>query len=412
MEHEIQEKPKRPINNFFRFRNENIEEFKKMHETDDLVPLNKAMADAFNALSEDEKAVYKNAYNQEYAKYKEEIADYNEKHGPIKGNQEKGSGSTSDDEGVFRMKSPTQSQNKSDTDRKSTKNSAIKYFDEEKSSEKKHTPSVERQRSASQKKRKDTPRNSQRKSNANGKVEVKPTSRPSNRKSSGKLDEEKRPSSGLRSQRNASLSKDKKEGSKRSVDKSHNKRSVSNKRNSDVKSSGRKASKSSGRKEKYSVQKKQSILRSDGKRSSVSKDNVKYDNEKTDRRSRSIKKIEEEKPNSGRKSAKPYSRGASQKRSVSNTKAVGQKMHNKSGDKSKVADRRSSIKKNIGQAESHKKRGVSQNSNKQKGHTDTKASNKKALKGKLAEESTTHASKSNKKHSEGPSRSKAMKKKE
>jgi hypothetical protein len=412
MEHEIQEKPKKPINYFLRYRNENIEEFKKMHETDDLVSLNKAMTDAFNALSEDEKAVYKDAYNQEYAKYKEEIAEYHEKHGPIKGTHEKGSGSTSDDEGLFRIKSPSQSQGKSETDRNNAQNSSIKYFDEEKLSEKKDTPSVEGQRSASKKKSKDTPMNSQRESNANGEMAAKPNSKQSNKKSSRTLDEEKGPSSGVKSQRKDSHSKDKKQGSKGSFDKYHHKRSVSNKRNSDIKASGRRDSNSSGRKKKDSAQNKPSVFMNDGEIRSVSKNKVKYDKKKTDRRSRSIKKIDEEKPVNGRKSTKPDSRRTSQKRSVSNTKALGKERQSKSGDKSKVANRKSSTKKNVRQTKSDKKPGVSQISNKQKRHTDTKASDKKVSKPRRAEESTNIASKSNKKHSEMPSRSKAIKKKE
>jgi hypothetical protein len=68
--------PKRPTNPFLRFCEQERDNVRALHGTDENFDLTKAMGQAWHGLDEDQKKPYKNAFNEDQKRYKEDMAVY------------------------------------------------------------------------------------------------------------------------------------------------------------------------------------------------------------------------------------------------------------------------------------------------------------------------------------------------
>ena len=68
--------PKRPTNPFLRFCEEQRDNVRALHGGDENFDLTKAMGQAWHALDEDQKRPYKDAFNEDQLRYKEDMAIY------------------------------------------------------------------------------------------------------------------------------------------------------------------------------------------------------------------------------------------------------------------------------------------------------------------------------------------------
>jgi HMG (high mobility group) box len=68
--------PKRPTNPFLRFCEQERDNVRALHASDENFDLTKAMGQAWHGLDEDQKKPYKNAFNEDQKRYKEDMAVY------------------------------------------------------------------------------------------------------------------------------------------------------------------------------------------------------------------------------------------------------------------------------------------------------------------------------------------------